>query len=199
MGVLYRACDDVPELLVPFVADHNGAGAHEVEAAYLRASLGESTASQFWAEVGLDPAIEDAYLKRHELADGVIAFLEWARTTGYSLACLSNDVAEWSLKLRKAFGLDRFISEWVISGDVHLRKPDPRIYAELLRRVGRDPGELVFIDDRIRNIDAARTAGLRTVLLSRDGTQSEHACARSLGDVRALLTTSAILGHETTK
>ena len=80
MGVLYRACDDVPELLVPFVADHNGAGAHEVEAAYLRASLGESTASQFWAEVGLDPAIEDAYLKRHELADGVIAFLEWART-----------------------------------------------------------------------------------------------------------------------
>ena len=55
MGVVFRAGDDVAELLVPYVAAHGGAAdAARVGAAYLRASRGELTGVEFWRSVGLD-------------------------------------------------------------------------------------------------------------------------------------------------
>jgi len=42
-------------------------------------------------------------------------------------------------------------------------KPDPRIYAITLRRMGNpDPAEVLFVDDRLSNIHAADTLGFRT-------------------------------------
>jgi HAD superfamily hydrolase (TIGR01509 family) len=48
----------------------------------------------------------------------------------------------------------------VISGHVGAAKPDPRIYARLFKQVGREPQELVFVDDSLRNIEAARALGM---------------------------------------
>lgn len=79
------------------------------------------------------------------------------------LACLSNDVSEWSLNLRNRFGLDRLITDWVISGDVGYRKPDPEIYQELLRRLQVMPSEVLFIDDRVKNLTAAATLGFHVI------------------------------------
>ncbi len=184
MGVLYRAADDVGELLVPFVGALGGASAERVQATYLRASCGECSASDFWREVGLHEGHEDAYLSRHEIAPDLPSFLEWARAERYALACLSNDVERWSRKLRRRFGLEESIADWVISSEVKARKPDPRIYEALLRRLGLGPSSLLLVDDREKNLDAASRAGLRTALLRpvppHQGTQGGAACGRSL-------------------
>ncbi|MEU4741286.1 HAD family phosphatase [Actinosynnema sp. NPDC023658] len=52
----------------------------------------------------------------------------------------------------------------VFSGDVGVAKPDPRIFAALARRIGAEPGECVFFDDRQENVDGAVAAGLTGVL-----------------------------------
>lgn len=183
MGVIYRAADDVEELLVPFVAEHGGADAPAVRAAYLLASRGALTAAELWRRVGLDPALEDAYLTRHALAPGVPAFLEWARAGGYRLACLSNDVGEWSLKLRRRFELERCVGDWVISAEVGARKPEPRMYEALLSRVAAAPDEVLLVDDRVLNVEAAPALGIRAVTLQASPDGGAPGTVRSLREV----------------
>lgn len=187
MGVIYKAGDDVAELLVPYVAAHGGADAPRVDAEYVRASRGEQTAAEFWRRVGLDEVHEDAFLAGHSVAPDLIPFLEWATRSGYHLACLSNDVSEWSAKLRRRFGLERYVQDWVISGDVKVRKPEPRIYAALIDRLCAPAGSLLLVDDRMRNLDAAKRAGLQTVLLGESSGEATHPRVSSLTELRAWL------------
>lgn len=57
----------------------------------------------------------------------------------------------------------RHFEDIVVSGEERLAKPDPRIYAVLLRRTGLPAAAHLFIDDKAENVVAARTAGLAAV------------------------------------
>ncbi len=46
-------------------------------------------------------------------------------------------------------------------------KRETRSYAEIARRLGRAPGDILFLSDIVEELDAARDAGLRTVLIDR--------------------------------
>lgn len=48
-------------------------------------------------------------------------------------------------------------------------KPEPELYREVLRREQVDPGDVVFVDDRVDNLEPARALGLDTVLVDEDG------------------------------
>jgi epoxide hydrolase-like predicted phosphatase len=52
----------------------------------------------------------------------------------------------------------------VISGEVGMRKPEPRIFAHAADLIGLDPRECVFIDDIQANISAAERAGFTGIL-----------------------------------
>jgi HAD superfamily hydrolase (TIGR01509 family) len=170
MGVIFRAADDVAELLIPFVARNGGtADATIVAAAYIDASLGRIDADAFWQRVGLDAGVEDAYLATHGLMPGVDAFIASARRARLPVWCLSNDVARWSAKLRTRFGLDRALAGAVISSEVGCRKPDAAIYCALLARCERRADEVSFIDDRPANVAAAAALGIRSHLFGAGG------------------------------
>jgi len=47
----------------------------------------------------------------------------------------------------------------VVSGDVGLSKPDPRIFAYTAEKAGLPPGELLFVDDSRGHVDAAAACG----------------------------------------
>ncbi len=47
----------------------------------------------------------------------------------------------------------------IVSGTEKVMKPDAAIYQLALRRFGLAPGQGIFIDDRLENIDAARANG----------------------------------------
>jgi putative hydrolase of the HAD superfamily len=51
------------------------------------------------------------------------------------------------------------IAHLVFSADVALAKPDPAIYAHADSIYGTDPGDVVFFDDRVQNVEAARAHG----------------------------------------
>jgi 2-haloacid dehalogenase len=52
----------------------------------------------------------------------------------------------------------------IVSGEVGVTKPDPRIYRTLLERYGLDPARTVFIDDRRENVAAAERVGIQGLL-----------------------------------
>jgi putative hydrolase of the HAD superfamily len=164
MGVIYRVGDDVADLLVPFIREKGGIDDDaQIEAAYLKASLGEIDAAEFWRRVHVSPDLEDEYLMTLELSDELLEFLEAAATQFRRLACLSNDLSAWSRKLRKRFGLESYIARWYISGDLGVRKPDPNIYRRMLSDLAVTPADIVFVDDRLKNLRPAAELGMRTV------------------------------------
>jgi HAD superfamily hydrolase (TIGR01509 family) len=164
MGVLYQSSDDVAELLIPYALAHGSrlppAAIHEL---YVECSLGRMTSDELWRRLGVEGDDEE-YCRRHRLTEGLLPVLERLSGSGLALACLSNDVAEWSRVLRRRFGLERYVKTWVISGDIGTRKPSPEAYDALSQALGMRPAEIVFVDDRMPNVRAARAAGLRAAL-----------------------------------
>ena len=66
---------------------------------------------------------------------------------------------------REAFlGFEEVTDDIVYSHEVGLKKPDPAIFALAERRLGVEPGEVVFLDDVTGHVDAARAAGWHAVL-----------------------------------
>ena len=187
MGVIYEVGDDVGELLVPFVKEKNGkSDITIVEGLYDEAILGRLSAKAFWTALGLDPKLEDEYLERYRLSPGLREFL--ASDHFSSIWCLSNDLSEWSLKLRQRFGLEAYIDGFVVSGDVGCRKPEPRIFQILLERVKAEATRMISVDDKKVNLDAAASLGFDTVLFDPSGTAGpvSHRVARSFRDLAKL-------------
>jgi putative hydrolase of the HAD superfamily len=72
-------------------------------------------------------------------------------------------------------GLDRFFGATVISSLLGFRKPDPRMFALALEKLGAVPGSSVYIgDDPERDLAGARAAGMRCILF-----KSRHTMAFS--------------------
>lgn len=49
---------------------------------------------------------------------------------------------------------------FILSYEAGSRKPEPAIYQSLIRQAGRPPGEILFIDDKVSFVEAARIQGL---------------------------------------
>ena len=52
----------------------------------------------------------------------------------------------------------------VLSGEVGLQKPDPRIYELAVERLGVSLEECVFVDDSVGNVDVAESLGMRGIV-----------------------------------
>jgi epoxide hydrolase-like predicted phosphatase len=57
-------------------------------------------------------------------------------------------------------GWDEMFDVVVISGEVGMRKPEPRIFEHTLELIGLAPGECVFVDDMRSNVEAAAALGM---------------------------------------
>ena len=92
-----------------------------------------------------------------------VALMRRIRATGRPVHALSNFA---SVKFAIARQMYDFLNEFdvcVVSGHVGAAKPDSRIYKILFERAGRRPEELVFIDDSLRNVEAARALGMAAI------------------------------------
>ena len=165
MGVIYRAGDDFGELLTPFLRSKGCALPDaEILSLYIECSLGKFSSESYWNQLGFHEDIqelENEYLQGHWLVHGLIEFLEQANTNGFPVHVISNDVSEWSRKLRKQFGLEKMIIHWCISGDVGARKPDEAIFTSFLKATGLNPQDCVFVDDREKNLETAKESASR--------------------------------------
>jgi HAD superfamily hydrolase (TIGR01509 family) len=185
---MYPIGDDVKDLLCPFIAEKGGiSDIDKITSLYTVASLGNMTAIEFWQSVGIAPSLEDEYLQRHKLADGLIEFLEAINSRGGEVWCLSNDLSEWSGKLRGRFKLERYFRGFVISGDVGVRKPDPTIFQHLIRRIDVNAGNAVFVDDNPKNLDSATELGFDTILFDTSGKNLSHSVHKSARNFNELL------------
>ncbi len=93
-----------------------------------------------------------------------VALLRRLKANGARVHALSNFAHE---KFALAAAAHPFLKEFdvaVISGHEGVAKPDRRIFEILVERAGRPPGELLFVDDSPKNVEAARAFGIDAVL-----------------------------------
>jgi 2-haloacid dehalogenase len=112
--------------------------------------------------------IESYYGRWEEMLGGpiqgtVAIFRELKESGKYKLYALTN----WSAELFP-IALERYeFLHWfdgrVVSGEEKMRKPFPEFYQLLLDRFGLKPAQTVFIDDNLRNAQAAAVMGLKTI------------------------------------
>jgi 2-haloacid dehalogenase len=94
---------------------------------------------------------------------GTVDVLAELRARGVPLYALSNWSAETFPRARARFPFLEWFDGIVISGALRIAKPDPAIYRHLLEAYDLRAGELVFIDDAARNVEAAEALGIRAV------------------------------------
>lgn len=177
MGVLYREGDDIEKLLIPFARKRGSTvAAADIAARARQVSLGRMTSASFWPAIGVEGDVNEldaAYLATHQLMPGVIKYLRRLRSHGIRAACITNDGAEWAMKLRSTHSLEGLVDPWVVSGSVGVRKPDKPIF-EVLRRVTGEPSETILVvDDNLETLDAARSYGFGTAWFTVDGERED--------------------------
>jgi len=99
-------------------------------------------------------------LSRFRHAPDMMALVRRAKERGIRTGLLSNS---WGNTYPDDL-FDGMFDVVVISGEVGMRKPEPRIFEHTLDLIGLAPEEVVFVDDLRHNIEAAVAVGLVGVL-----------------------------------
>lgn len=86
------------------------------------------------------------------------------KQAGYRLYGFSNWSVEKFELIRSRHDFLSWFDDIVISGEVNLIKPDPRIFRVLLKRIRRKAKECLLIDDTQANLDTAARLGFKTIL-----------------------------------
>ena len=113
---------------------------------------------------------------------GTVEILKELKASGkYRLLGLTN----WSHELfpwaRETFDFLGLFENIMVSGEVKLQKPDPAIYRLLHDTYDlQDFAGCVFIDDSLRNVEAARAEGLDTIHFHNPGELRRELIARSV-------------------
>ena len=135
----------------------------------LKASHGEISDKEHWAEVTKRlrrPAAETETIREEFFAGDVVdrEILEFLRSLrpDYFVGLISNawpDLRDYIARQK----FDDAFDQMVISGEVGVMKPEPRIYQIALEQAGVNPDEAVFVDDFFENVEGCRAVGMHGI------------------------------------
>lgn len=115
---------------------------------------------------GLERAVDPRGL-RDRLFSGLLedermtAAVRRARRAGVRTGLVSNS---WGGAAYRRESWGELFDAVVISEEVGLRKPDPRIYRLAAARLGVPPPDCVFVDDLLPNVEGARATGMAGIV-----------------------------------
>ena len=114
------------------------------------------------------------YAPRARLYEDVKAGLALLRRRSVKTALLSN-IFSYETEIVDRLGLPALLDALVLSCQVGICKPDPRIYLEAAERLSVNPSECVFVGDGMnRELSGARAVGMTAVRIERSDRDEEE-------------------------
>jgi putative hydrolase of the HAD superfamily len=162
-----------------YYREHAQEGRDEASLAELR----ERCAAIVSERLGTEVSVEDLVASiRFEAYPDTVPALADLRERGLTLVVVSN----WDCSLPRVLdrcGLDGRLDGTVTSAGAGARKPDPAIFAIALELAGCEPAEAVHVGDTPEeDVAGARAAGIRPLLIDRDGGAGEISSLEQIGE-----------------
>ncbi len=151
-----------------------------------QASRGEIKVSEHWEAVrvalGIHPEDMSGFLERYWSSDDINwALLDFIRQLHprYKVGLLSNAWDDLRQTMHRRWNIDGLFDQMIISAEVKMVKPEPRIFSMAVERLGVQPAESIFVDDIQENIAAAIAQGINAILY--------HDAAQTIAEINGYL------------
>jgi phosphoglycolate phosphatase len=145
---------------------------------HLRPMVGAGARGMVGAAFGVVPgddrfdSLRDDFLARYErtmldrtrLFDGVAVLLAALEGAGIGWGIVTNKASRFAVPVAVALGLSPRTAAMVCGDTTPHAKPHPEPLWEAARRLGRAPGECLYVGDDLRDVQAGRSAGMATMV-----------------------------------
>jgi phosphoglycolate phosphatase len=123
----------------------------------------------------------DAICETTRLYPGAVEAVERLRARGHPVGICTNKPEDLSERLLAALGVRRLFDSLVGADTLPVRKPDPRPFAEAVRRAGGDPVRACLVGDSDTDRETARAAGVPCLLVTFGPSGEDMAALRPEG------------------
>ena len=132
---------------------------------------GKLSEEEFWRraieKLGMDPKLvpelKEIWHSSYEPIEGMRELVRELRKK-YRVIAFSGNVRERFEYLDRKYGLRGDFDDFVLSFEVGFHKDEREFYEALLGRIGCEPEECVFIDDKREFLEIAGSFGIKTIL-----------------------------------
>jgi len=138
-----------------------------------KAAMGQAQAADIWHALRdrFELSDEEHLLLEEDFwagdrVDQVLITLIRALRPRYKIGLLSNAWPDLRQAIEDLWGIADAFDKVVISAEVGMTKPDPRIYQFVLEQLDVKAPQAIFIDDFAINIKAAKKLGMHTIHFS---------------------------------
>ncbi len=104
--------------------------------------------------------------KRSVLYPGVREGLDYMKSAGYKLGCVTNKAAAFTIPLLKELGIHDEFGIIVSGDDLPKKKPDPMPLLHIASHFGVSPAQSLMIGDSVSDVKAARAAEFQIICMS---------------------------------
>ncbi|MFX0048343.1 MAG: HAD family hydrolase [Candidatus Hermodarchaeota archaeon] len=81
-----------------------------------------------------------------------------------TLICMSNiNSSHWKYIKKQKWDIWELFDEFILSHEVHMTKPDPKMFELALEKARCKPEEVLFIDDGLNNVRSAQEFGINAI------------------------------------
>lgn len=98
-----------------------------------------------------------------EVDERSLALARRIRESGFGVHLGTNQDSYRAAHMRRALSYEAHFDTCFYSCDIGYAKPDRGFFDEVARRIGTDPGAIIFVDDSAANVEGARSAGLEAI------------------------------------
>ena len=160
-----------------YYKEHAHEGRDEASLAELRERCAAIVSEKLGFEITVDALVEAIRFSAYPDAAPALSAL---RDRGLRLIAVSN----WDCALPRVLercGIERMLDGVVTSAEAGARKPDPAIFIAALELAGCEAGEALHVGDTAEeDVAGARAAGIRPLLIDRDGSGGDISSLREI-------------------
>ncbi len=103
---------------------------------------------------------------RSSLYDGVIDGLDYLRSRGYRIGCVTNKARSFTLPLLEQLQISEYFEVTICGDDTARKKPDPLPLLTAARLLHIRPEQSLMLGDSKSDVAAARAAGFQIICMS---------------------------------
>ncbi len=162
---------------------------HEEDPAVIRKTFGEPlvmTLAKTFPEVPVEKSLEvyrsfqrEVFTDFVEVFPGMLELLEELKQRGYKMGLVTSRTKDTTWAGLEHYDMAKYFDAVITAGDTDKHKPDPTPIFITLEHMGSAPSEALMVGDTMFDLECAKNAGVKSVMVDWSVTMSESEKAQA--------------------